>query len=73
MNKTCENCAFYHAYYRAGFYCFWDEYEGVCRKSGNASTRNDFCEIWEKRRPQQLTVELIDKAIDDVKFIIENM
>lgn len=71
MKSSCKNCGAFSAFYRSGAHCFWEEYEGVCRKRNNFVNRDGNCELWVALgRPKKITVELIDNAIADVQFIL---
>lgn len=71
MNRNCGTCAAFSPFYRAVSCRFLKEYEGVCGKCGDFVNRDGVCEYWVGQpRPQELSPELFNKAVDDVKYIL---
>lgn len=69
--ETCANCRAYRAFYRAGFFCFFIDNEGICIESGKIVKCNESCKLYEKPpRLPEITPLLIDKAIADAEYIL---
>ncbi len=43
---SCKNCMRYHAFYRKGYVCFWEEMQGVCQKWKEIVSENDRCDFF---------------------------
>lgn len=74
MNRSCENCARYEAYYRAGAYCFWKGNEGFCKKCEKLVNRDGNCvDFIGAPCTREINVAMIDRAIDDVNCILKKL
>lgn len=66
---NCKKCAGYKAYYYRGFFKFWIQKSGLCTESGKAVGEKDGCGLWRPCGKQTATIEILDKAIEDVDVL----
>lgn len=69
-NKQCRKCKFYIPYYRKGFFNFYIERQGKCKKHNKAVCANGNCEFWKKSNVKpNIDLKMIDKVIADTEEI----
>ena len=70
MEKNCQNCRYYSAYYKKGMANFYREGNtGLCSQKQEAVEKNDACELYLYRIPMEKTVsvEHIDEVLKDIE------
>ena len=70
INKHCENCIYYEAFYRKGIFGFWKENNGICKISDKNVNADNNCRYWYKYTKQKANVFLVDRAIDNITYLI---
>ncbi len=70
-DRICLNCAYFNAYYRAGFCEFWRERDGVCSVSGNAANEDFTCDKWKRTPKKYASLRDIDGAIADTQYLTD--
>lgn len=69
-NKQCNKCEFYIPYYSKGFFNFYTERQGECKKRNKAVCENDDCEFWKQSNYKpNIDLKMIDKVIADTEEI----
>ena len=70
MEKKCQKCRYYSAYYEKGLANFYRERTaGFCCQKQKAVEKNDICEFYLSRisTKKTVTVEYIDEVLKDIE------
>ena len=69
-NKQCSKCKFYIPFYSKGFFNFYTNRQGKCKKHNKNIYENNNCEFWKKPNYKpNIDLKMIDKVIVDVEEI----
>jgi len=70
MEKNCQNCRYYRAYYKKGLANFYRARNtGLCIQQQKAVEKKERCDLFLSRIPvkKEVTVEYIDQVIKDIE------
>ena len=66
----CQNCAYYHAFYREGIVYFWKEEKGLCSERKKVVEENDTCDFGKPPYPiVNVTLRALDRAAEHLEAL----
>mgnify|MGYP001037413255 CR=1 FL=1 len=69
--RTCESCKHYKAYYRKCNFGFCAEWKNLCELRGEYVFLNSLCENFEKLPTPPTTLQTLDQAEEDIKYLLK--
>ena len=59
---SCQNCAYYRAFYNEGIWDFWEQKTGLCAKCEKIVGEKEACESWSPYQKIAATKQALNKA-----------
>ncbi len=66
---SCQNCAYYRAFYNEGIWDFWEQKTGLCAKSEKIVGEKEACESWSPCQKIAATKQALNKAAKNIRIL----
>ena len=66
---SCQNCAYYRAFYTEGIWDLWEQKTGICAKREKIVGEKESCGSWSLCQKIAATEQALNKAAKNIRIL----